>query len=72
MKANKQKNHYWRNNLAITLGILSSFLTSLQWEALFALFVRLRMMKTWKNIHADLALFVWGPTLLSTHAPLLP
>jgi len=25
-----------------------------------------------KNIHVDLALLVWGPTLLSTHAPLPP
>jgi len=25
-----------------------------------------------ENIHVDLALLVWGPTLLSTHAPLPP
>jgi len=25
-----------------------------------------------KNIHVDLALLVWGPALLSTHAPLPP
>jgi len=25
-----------------------------------------------ENIHVDLALFVWGPALLSTHAPLPP
>jgi len=40
--------------------------------ALFALFVLLQMLKNWKNIHVDLALLVWGPALLSTHAPLPP
>jgi len=28
------------------------------------------MMKNWQNIYVDLALLVWGPTLLSIHAPI--
>ena len=65
-------NHSWRNNVVIAFETLSSFLTQLQWVALFALFVILQMMKKLKNILVDLALLVWGPALLSTHPPLPP